>query len=124
MVITMAMVEKIFVSIWIKRKDGSEYRKYLTKSDWWTYSVLKEDGVLHREGLPAAEYANGIKAWYVDGILHRIDGPAITYDYDGIDEWWVNGKKLITEEVENWIVDNNIDLTTEEGQLAVKLKWM
>jgi hypothetical protein len=32
---------------------------------------------LHRLDGPAFEYANGDKAWYVDGKRHRLDGPAI-----------------------------------------------
>ena len=51
-----------------------------------------EIGQLHRVGGPAANYANGNKAWMVNGQRHREnDLPAIEYT-DGRREWWVNGK--------------------------------
>ena len=37
------------------------------------------------------EYADGTKKWYVNGNLHRIDGPAVEYA-DGDKEWWFNGQ--------------------------------
>jgi hypothetical protein len=48
---------------------------------------------LHREdGLPAAEYKDGSKYWYKDGVSHREDGPAVEYP-DGHTEWWINGNQ-------------------------------
>ena len=38
------------------------------------------------------KYANGTKAWYLNGQLHREDGPAIE-DADGYKAWWLNGKR-------------------------------
>ena len=35
---------------------------------------------------------NGTKAWYVDGKLHRVDGPAVEYA-DDIKSWWVYDKR-------------------------------
>ncbi len=40
----------------------------------------------------------GIKRWYLDGSLHRIDGPAIEDGTaiewsDGTKYWYLNGKK-------------------------------
>jgi hypothetical protein len=48
--------------------------------------------VLHREDGPAIEYINGTKKWWFNGKLHREDGPAIEWG-DGDKEWWVNGKQ-------------------------------
>lgn len=47
-------------------------------------------------GLPAAEYADGSKAWYVMGYQHR-DGdlPAVEL-IDGTMEWWINGAWIRT----------------------------
>ena len=33
--------------------------------------------------------ADGYKAWYINGKLHRTDGPAAIWS-DGIHEWWIN----------------------------------
>ncbi len=54
---------------------------------------------LHRLDGPAFEYANGDKAWYVDGKRHRLDGPAIE-EANGYKAWYVNGKLMTEEEVE------------------------
>ena len=81
------------------------------------------EGNRHRLDGPAAVLANGrTKWWYVDGRRHRIDGPAIEYK-DGTKQWWVNDTRLSTEEVETWLKENDVDLTTEAGQMAFKLRW-
>ncbi|NCQ51847.1 hypothetical protein GW796_08135 [archaeon] len=33
----------------------------------------------------------GVKKYYLDGVLHREDGPAIESE-DGINSWYLNGK--------------------------------
>lgn len=35
-------------------------------------------------------HTNGSKRWYLDGQLHRVDGPAVEYP-NGPKEWWLNG---------------------------------
>jgi len=37
--------------------------------------------------------ANGTKSWWLNGKLHRKDGPAIIR-YDGHKEWIINGKLI------------------------------
>ena len=64
-------------------------------------SIMKEDaygnkrwylnGKLHREDGPAIEYSNGDKYWYLNGKLHRVDGPAIEY-VNGDKYWYLNGE--------------------------------
>jgi len=49
------------------------------------------NGKLHRLDGPAVEYADGSKFWYLNGKLHRTDGPAVEYA-DGNKEWWLNDK--------------------------------
>ena len=80
------------------------------------------EGNRHRLDGPAVEWKSGSKEWLVDGRRHRLDGPAIEF-VSGTKEWWINDKQLQTEEVENWLEENNVDLTTEEGQMAFKLRW-
>ena len=51
------------------------------------------NGKLHREDGPAYEGTNGTKYWYLNGKRHREDGPA----YEGANgsKWWyLNGKQL------------------------------
>lgn len=48
------------------------------------------NGKLHREDGPAIEYTDGNKFWYLNGKLHREDGPAIEY-LTGTLAWYLNG---------------------------------
>jgi hypothetical protein len=45
---------------------------------------------LHREDGPAVDY-DGLKEWWINGKLHREDGPAVE-DTDDHTEWWIDGK--------------------------------
>jgi hypothetical protein len=47
------------------------------------------NGNLHREDGPAIEYVNGSRFWYLNGNLHREDGPAVEYA-DGTLRWYLN----------------------------------
>ena len=98
------------------RLDGPAVEWKNGSKEWWI------DDKRHRSDGPAIEYVGGTKYWYVDGKLHRIDGPALEYK-DGTKEWWINGKNLPTEEVEDWLEENDVDLKTEAGQMAFKLRW-
>ena len=44
------------------------------------------NGLLHRENGPAIEYANGGKWWYLNGKYHRVDGPAV--EFANGNKWW------------------------------------
>ena len=50
------------------------------------------NGELHREDGPAIEWYDGCKEWYVNGKLHREDGPAIEYT-NGSKHWYLNGTR-------------------------------
>ena len=52
---------------------------------WYLY------GILHREDGPAVEGANGDKEWWLNGKRHREDGPAFEYA-DGYKEWYLDGE--------------------------------
>ena len=51
---------------------------------WWL------NGKLHRVDGPAVEHVNGTKEWHLNGKLHRPDGPAIECG-KGKKQWWLNG---------------------------------
>jgi hypothetical protein len=46
--------------------------------------------LLHRVDGPAVEYACGDKLWYLHDELHRVTGPAVEWA-DGTHAWWLNG---------------------------------
>jgi len=49
------------------------------------------NGKLHREDGPAIEGVDGSKEWFLNGKPHREDGPAIE-GADGTKAWFLNGK--------------------------------
>jgi hypothetical protein len=50
------------------------------------------NGLWHREDGPAIEWSNGGKEWWVNGMLHRLDGPAIE-SLNGSKHWYLNNKR-------------------------------
>jgi hypothetical protein len=50
------------------------------------------NGELHREDGPAFEHSDGTKEWFLNGKLHREDGPAVEWP-DGSKAWYLNGKR-------------------------------
>jgi len=77
------------------------------------------NGELHREDGPAVEYANGDKFWIINGELHREDGPAIEYA-SGSKEWFINGNEL-TEQEFNRLYPQYEIVTNEYGTIRYYL---
>jgi len=48
------------------------------------------NGKLHREDGPAVEWNEGTKFWYLNDKRHREDGPAVEYP-SGRKDWYLNG---------------------------------
>ena len=52
------------------------------------------NGKLHRTDGPAIEYSNGDKEWFLNGVYHRVNGPAIicvnVYNYTA---YFIHGKR-------------------------------
>jgi hypothetical protein len=59
--------------------------------EWWL------NGRLHREDGPAIEDTDGYKAWVFKGEYHRADGPAIEH-INGEKEWYLNGNYCFNKE--------------------------
>jgi len=55
------------------------------------------NGKLHREDGPAIEYTDGTRIWWLDGKRHREDGPAIE-NADGTRYWYLNGEDYTEED--------------------------
>ena len=60
--------------------------------DWWL------NGLLHRTDGPALEWADGSKEWWLNGQFHRTDGPAYE-GADGSKVWFLNGNEVSWQEV-------------------------
>ena len=65
-------------------------RWYYNEDNLYMMNGWYIQGKLHRVDGPAVERANGDKEWYINGVHHRIDGPAVEYA-DGSVEYWENG---------------------------------
>ena len=58
----------------------------------YTYiEYLNDKDQQHRLDGPAMEWADGYKAWFVNGKRHRLDGPAIERS-NGSKAWYKNGE--------------------------------
>jgi hypothetical protein len=72
---------------------------------------LNEGGQFHREDGPAIIYPNGYEEWWLNGLRHRVGGPACTGEDGYNQEWWVNGiihredgpAKVSGDEEEYWV---------------------
>jgi hypothetical protein len=70
------------------------------------------NGKLHREDGPAIEHSDGDKAWYLNGQLHRENGPALEWS-NGDKSWYLNGEEL-TEKEFNERMSPEVELTLDE----------
>lgn len=67
------------------------------------------NGQLHRTDGPAVIYTNGTQFWYQYNKLHRTDGPAIIYS-DNDKRWWINGEFIANTETKfhNHLIKQNL----------------
>ena len=75
------------------------------------------NGELHREDGPACEYSDGSKVWYKNGKRHREDGPAIECA-NGYKEWYLNGGEFTEEEFLNKTKKHTIIINGQEIQIS------
>lgn len=64
-------------------------------------------------------------SYFSDGLLHRVDGPAIVLQFNLREMYYINGFK-ISEEVFNWLRDNQIEtipFSSIEDETLFKLTW-
>jgi hypothetical protein len=83
-----------------------------------------KNGILHRVDGPAIISRDGLKVWYLDGKLHNINGPAIETD-DGYQKWYQNGqlnKVESSNEIDSDRYNKLIYNLLEAIELSSKLK--
>ena len=76
------------------------------------------DGKIHRIDGPAVEHSDGSKYWFIDNKLHRLDDPAVEL-VDGSKYWYIYGINLTEEEFDFWSKDWN-----EETEIMFKLSFL
>jgi len=75
------------------------------------------NGKIHREDGPAIERANGNKFWWLNDKLHREDGPAMEWA-DGDKFWFLNDEE-VTEEKHKRQTSKVVEMTMEEINKAL-----
>jgi len=64
--------------------------------------TFNDKGELHSfRDKPAMEFDNGLKGWYKEGKLHRLDGPAIESNWSKI--WFYEGKEIECNSIEEFL---------------------
>ena len=85
--------------------------------EWWF------NGVLHRLDGPALMHKNEspLEEWRIRGKLHRWDGPASIYP--GGEEWWVDGKRVdfLPELLENCQITGPFTSWTDSEWMLIRL---
>jgi hypothetical protein len=78
------------------------------RKEWWL------NGKLHREDGPARVCPDGTKQWLLNGKLHRVDGPAWE-GADGSKQWRLNDNHVFTLEPigEYLIIEDGLPSTME-----------
>jgi len=66
--------------------------EYKVKVDEVGTKVWYLNGQLHRDDGPSIEFTNGNKYWYLNDKRHREDGPAIEFA-NGNKYWYLNDKR-------------------------------
>ena len=95
------------------RKRHSKYTGIVTVENCKMWYV---DGKLHREDGPAFEAGNGSKEWYIDDLRHREDGPAIEWS-DGTVIWCY---KNVFYTFDEWC---SVCQKTDEEAIVLKLMY-
>ena len=76
-----------FVDKWVQSRIGKEYC-FIYPSGIKAWYM---NGELHREGGPAYIHPDGQKEWFINGNRHRLDGPAVIWEGD-IKDWFIDGR--------------------------------
>ena len=97
-------------------------KEYTVTVDDYGTKMWYLNGELHREDGPAVEYADGDKFWFLHGERHREDGPAIEFP-NGNKYWCLNGEPVTEQEHKRRTSRVTMDDALEAGD-GVILSWI
>jgi len=80
---------------------GTTVEIWADRSQFWYLN-----GKLHRTDGPASIWADGTQNWWLNGELHRTDGPAVIRS-DGAQRWYLNGQLHRTDGPAEILVDGS-----------------
>ena len=75
-------------------------------------------GQLHNSLGPAYVSDFGLKIWFIDGLRHRLDGPAVERS-DSSKEWWVNGQGVFEQDFPSAVISFLLDIDKKSAQIIV-----
>jgi hypothetical protein len=79
----MNILKNLYMSKALKNYTGIV--EYIDGTKYWYLN-----GLCHRLDGPAIEFMNGNKYWFLDGRCHRENGPAV--EFNGDRYWYLNGE--------------------------------
>ena len=79
------------------------------------------NGQLHREDGPAIEWTDGSKFWFINGQRHREDGPAVVRP-NRPNSWYLNGEQLTESEFNNRTKIKELTVNEIQSLLGHKVK--
>ena len=90
-------------------------------TDEWGNKVWKNSrNYYHRTDGPAIEWSDGDKEWWLNGMLHRLNGPAV--DRPNRQLWYMNGKYLGSNDEGFWALWER--LTDEQKKDPILLTYL
>lgn len=121
-------------SLWGKniiRRTFNEYRELHDDGD--TPAMMYEDGSYthyrnggaHHSSLHAEfDAPRDIKRWFVNGLKHRTDGPAVVWNNGRSGLWYINGFS-VDKLIRHWASDIEIDLNnlSEDDKVIIAMVW-
>ena len=78
-------------------ESGKYKYKHSEKGQYW----FNKQQLLHNKLGPAYVYSKHTKQWYINGKLHRLDGPAVMHP--SYNEYYIDGKKYSEEDFDKKI---------------------
>lgn len=87
------MIEEkiIFINFWYNSP-----KNYTGKAKLCDGVAWYKNGNLHRDDEPAIVYDSGTKYWCINGLNHRLSGPA--YITNGYSKFYIHGKEYFEHE--------------------------
>lgn len=112
-----------------------EYYDDGTTAEMYWIGITDNHCKLHRIRKPAhlIFYGDGHlreERWYYNGKLYRTTGPAMILhtavedNFAKICSWWINDNQILTEEVDLWMKENNINWPFDrDAEILFKLRF-
>ena len=94
------MMFEMHKNILCESKNG-KFKDEMGNSFWYL------NGKLHREDGPAMILNEGSKFWYLHGMRHREDGPAVEWS-NQYKQWFINDVELTEEEFNQWLAKKQL----------------